>query len=1257
MILLLHEVALKGLKVSFYGLGSFCATICPKYVSVIHYYILNLQKFKFFFIKIIINLLNNKSFMKRNLLLLASLFLSIGAFAQWTKPVPETTGFYQGSAENSAYMYNKEAGLFFTEGNAWGTQASVASTGLKVYFSQYIEEGGEWDGQTFLFNDSSVSKKAWKNVFFDNDNGTLVSCFVDRGSQPDYFWNITVADDGSFRLTGSMMNGTFNPESYPDCYFGYDLSTAPATVINGLLDAVNAEDPSMVAVDWAFVTPEAYQVYQEKLAVYNAAVKLADVIVKAENLGIDVSAANAVYGDTSSTLEALQAAYNELNQAIINAASPENPSDATAFIVNPDFTAANLGGWSGTAFGRGGTAADGAEHYDKDFDTYQKIEGLPAGIYRVGVQAFYRAGGIDADATSYKSNDMATRHAKLYATSNPTGEGDVTAEVGIVHISACAQDAPLAGETTTIVAADGTTKYIPNSMLDADSYFNVADLYHNYVFCEVGEDGVLTIGVKKSTHLSTDWAIFDNFSLEFYGNSDAAYKYWAEQVLATTPEVETEEKLYKQSYADEYQQAFETLSNATDKAAIRAAIPQIGPAAQALLANISAYDAYVAAATYADTYLSTHQLVSEATDKLVDYLMGEDGPDDVYPNGCYLYIISECPLTTEEITAETEFVNTMLQEAVKSGIAPGSDCTDMLKNPKFTDAGGAGWNWDLEKNVTVADFNPHGGVYTIDGKEYACAEVYAGWDAIVGGFTFDIWQELTDLQDGVYKLSLNAFYRPADNGAFDGTETSDVELYFNQFSTPVQHIMTDMSENQDYTADVQVTRYDEVTGWIPNDMVGATVAFFQNNRYQQEVYGFVTGGKMRLGFRKTAATTTRRAWCLWSNFTLTYVGNDADALDVIRNSYVEQASTLLENVFGAAEKEALNQAITAVQDAKTVETLSAQLGVLAGAMEAAKVSIESYKNLAAASATLTEALSTYEETAEEAALDAAVALLDKIEGAYASGEYTNEQIAEVINEVNDAITALMRPKGYQDATEDNPVDFSSLIVNGTFDTIGDFHGWSGTVFGAGGTTGPCAEHYNKVYDTYQDIKGLPAGYYVASVQGFYRRGSAENDYAIATSEYPDSALNAFFYTTSFSQYGLATTDSTTIQPIADGADEVGFGGGTIAFGSDKVVPNTMESAVYWFEAGMYNKPSIVTEVGEGGILRIGVKKTAGIEADWSIFDNFQLFYIGTAAPVGIESIDAIEAVTPVGIYNLAGQRINTLQKGINIVNGKKVFVK
>ncbi len=196
-------------------------------------------------------------------------------------------------------------------------------------------------------------------------------------------------------------------------------------------------------------------------------------------------------------------------------------------------------------------------------------------------------------------------------------------------------------------------------------------------------------------------------------------------------------------------------------------------------------------------------------------------------------------------------------------------------------------------------------------------------------------------------------------------------------------------------------------------------------------------------------------------------------------------------------------------------------------------------------------------------------------------------------------------KGLEGATAEDPRDGSNLIVNATFDVIGDFTGWSGTAFGAGGTTSTCAEHYNKTYDTYQDIEGLPAGRYKFSVQGYYRRGSASNDWSLQTSENPDAQRYAIFYIVT----GENDTTSVPIVSASSGAVVTSFGGATSSVG-DYVIPNTMEAANYWFQNGYYmNEINLILE--DGGDVRIGVKKDAKInDNDWSIFDNFSLLYYG-----------------------------------------------
>lgn len=78
-------------------------------------------------------------------------------------------------------------------------------------------------------------------------------------------------------------------------------------------------------------------------------------------------------------------------------------------------------------------------------------------------------------------------------------------------------------------------------------------------------------------------------------------------------------------------------------------------------------------------------------------------------------------------------------------------------------------------------------------------------------------------------------------------------------------------------------------------------------------------------------------------------------------------------------------------------------------------------------------------------------------------------------------------------------------------------------------------------------------------------------------------------------------------------------------------------------------------VPEGGDLQIGIDKVVANGGDWIIYDDFKLKYLGNDPTVGINNV-TVKSENNV-IYNVAGQRINSLQKGINIVNGKKIYVK
>src|SRR5574344_1889072 len=115
---------------------------------------------------------------------LAATSLSFTARAgSWVAPtVPGGKTIESGSIY---YIYNTSAGQFLTEGNDWGTRASLASTGLRFKVTSI---GSLSDGSAiFTLQVSSVVKKAWKFLFIADSLGS----YVDMGNQGHQYWCIT----------------------------------------------------------------------------------------------------------------------------------------------------------------------------------------------------------------------------------------------------------------------------------------------------------------------------------------------------------------------------------------------------------------------------------------------------------------------------------------------------------------------------------------------------------------------------------------------------------------------------------------------------------------------------------------------------------------------------------------------------------------------------------------------------------------------------------------------------------------------------------------------------------------------------------------------------------------------------------------------------------------------------------------------------------------------------------------------------------
>ena len=1151
--------------------------------------------------------------MKKLFTLVAMAFCGMAMFAgTWEKPVITADMYIPFIPGDSVYIYNTKSNLFLTEGNNWGTHASVGDAGLLFTIEKYMQ-ADEWDGKTYLIKDLSIAKNSWKEMFIDNGSDV----YVDRGSQANYYWQVQDFGNYLYGFFGADINPEYNLTNYPDYFLGHcttfrnekdGVDTGTGVIVANPADyGEGATYAGDLYITWALISQASYATYGAKLEAYVAAEALAAKIEEAKAAGVSTAAAEAVYGNTDSTAEELKAATDALTQAIIEdafgKATPDNPANMTDKIINHDFANGDCTtGWSGDAFGRGGTVADGAEMYDKDFDAYQDIEGLHAGIYRVGVQAFYRAGAASADYQNFVEDDLGTRNAKLYAVNGQ----DVESSVGIVHLASGAEAENKSGGDEV---SCGEGLYVSNSMAAADYHFNTLDKYHNEVLCEVTEDGKLRIGARKNLHIATDWSIFDNFSLFFYGDSDEAYKLWLEETVKNLPQYDFETLFCYTPMKESYQAVVEAIQGASTKDEIKAAIASLNATLDDFNANVTVYEQYKAKvdALRAELESGTEYICDEGY-ILVDYIMegNEMEPYDEMPNGSFEYIYGGGTLDTEAMKAEIAWLDALYQAAVANSLQPGQDCTNLLINPNFAYADGRGWQ-NPNKVTSIS-----GGL-----SSYPCAEAYE--------MAFDVYQIVNDLPNGIYKVTANAFYRPGANGTFDGTEEVPAQIYFNEFSAPVQHILADHSETELFNDGSWMADYMYSDGiYIPNSMNGASTYFLQG-KYLQEVYGLVENGTMRLGIRSTATSGAGR-WCLWTNFKLIYVGKDAEALSEILPVYIEKADVLLADgsYMSTEAKSGLEAAIATATAASDADSMFDALVGLNTALSTANASVAAYGDLATVVEELSTAIDWYAPTCSEEAQNAALALIDEVSTALVAGSYTDEEATAKCDDVKAAIAALKVPA--IEPTDEEPADFTEWIVNPAFDeAVAD--GWDITIS-------------DKSNYGYQGASYSNGSVTISQFIEVWRSGNAplgDGDICQTIYYLPEGTYTLGCDIVANQQDGV--TETTGVYLFAEQSDGV----------TDSLEVATGNGLPEHFEVTFTKKA--------GTAVTIGVR-CASTTANWLAADNWTLTYFGKHSDKNPDFIETVaQPETPVVIYDLFGRRLNALQPGINIVNGKKVLVK
>lgn len=1171
--------------------------------------------------------------MDKRLLYSAVLVASLStnyAQAQVNDPVLPNPVQLKLDGTDTVAIKNILADQWLTNGNAYGTQTSLGTSGLGFVIVPNKGDDGQPNGTYSFCNDKSGKFGAFSNKIFlnsfDENGGNSYVDYNNQGIEKTY-WKVT-PNGTTFR---------FQSNEQPDTYAGYnpndtELDGKGEAAVDTQFRPALAES-SEYGLDWA-AYPYTYFYRLEKLK---------DQINSAHDEGLDVTAVEAIYNNPNAEYWQLKEASRMITDARRNKAMAEATAESPVNITEyaPDANCDALTGWTHDCIyddkgdvGHGGhgtnwqtnshayTAPDGYQtekfierwvHGNSDPVTNTEVAG--AGRLSDGVlsQTLHKLPVGGYKVTCYA---MATQQAK----------GDDFKVEGVS------------------VFAD--TKATKNSQAVATKA-GVPQKYEFLLDIKEGED--LTIGFKLD-QCTANWVFVDNFQIVYCGPSFKAMNLNDVQTAAADLDAKLAGVNACPTYTDKAAELIETARAMTEDGTSDEEINTMKKDLSDIAAKIEKSSELYAELETLNGTIQEFLALDPAGDEFDAFMelyndcgTGESAED----------LTSTWSLNNEELTQYMADLKVKLENAQNASIKPGDDITRKIVNPSFDTGTSEGWTG----NVTVS-------------KDYKNCEAYEK--------TFDLYQDITNIPDGVYELSVLAFQRVGTNevasAAHDnGTENITAFIYANDLETPFTSPYTyGMKEpSGGNPADYKYNLNGEDV-YIPNSMQGMAAAIAENPKaYTVTVPMLVEGGTLRIGVRAKTRPSNTHDWAIWDNFRLKYIGSKGDALGAVTTPLIAKADGLLASNMNADVRAQLEAAKTALETEATVPGIH----TLSAAIEAANTSIDAYNTLKEA---IDNAQTRYEEneassTTSETAKGLYNAAMATAQGIYDNGTAADAEIPAAIKALNGGVTKYVINDIIADASEAKPADITKVIANSDFATMSST-GWDvkdGTMGFQANNSVEAGEFYDCTFNLQQTLVGLPAGMYRLTTQAFYRNGNNPSAKVDDSDQLKyDVNENAYLY---FSDKEIPTEEGKTVatelpenkqaiktitaHKIAeDDWNSVGLSdnGGLKKMDDGMYIPDNMITAQAFFrsDAGSaYDSEPLNFNYDGNSDFRIGLiknvknKTTSG---DWTIVKNFKLYYLGVD-PTGISEIVTDANAVATKIYNASGMQIGKLQKGINII--------
>ena len=592
----------------------------------------------------------------------------------------------------------------------------------------------------------------------------------------------------------------------------------------------------------------------------------------------------------------------------------------------------------------------------------------------------------------------------------------------------------------------------------------------------------------------------------------------------------------------------------------------------------------------------------------------------------------------------------IFRESVVKALADGTtdNVTGLMVNPNFAGSND-GWT-----KTGDGDFKNDG------------TRVSEVWN----GQNWEVYQEISNLPQGSYKITMQGFYSPSSGNennwhegwGQEGDETNNIlgYLFGNDASEPLLHVTACPQEENVAENCEEVTWTDDASlagKWLCHGKNSAQEIFEQNSENYLNATTCYVGedGKLRIGV-KMSGVSWGQAWVIFDNFQVEYLGADnMEGAQTALDALVREANGMLasEVLTTQEAKDGLNKAIEAASAVgeltpevykEQTEALNAAIKFGQESMDAAtaledKVTAHDKKLSGTGEASYEEYSNTegYDEL-----YDLTIEIFDKIDG---------EGIFTTLDEINDYSVRLDKTyskmlSGHIDfttANKDEPVDATGLIVNPSFQTktendkgeivdAASADGWlvESLKGGSGVKDAKVYEIFSDSSEVYQPLYNAPAGYYRVVMNGFYRAGGFI-DAGVARRDSADAQNAELFVKCGDGNW------SEKLPSIFEHVSELKYDVSDVAL-PDSLFPKSdmlyhfivdqPAGAALAFEDGEYECDTYFY-VGEGEEPVLGVRKTGMLTNDWSCFDNFRLYYYGDGdanRPDGF--VDGIDGYAP-----------------------------